>query len=467
MNIKNIIHFSIGPIGSAFIGFISLPIITWIFTVEDVGRFAIFQVVISFSILFLTLGLDQAYVREYHSQLDKVSLFKTSILPGFFCFLIIVSLILISQWSLAFTLFNDDSSLLAFYLISAIILNFMIRYLSLILRMEEKGLIYSMCQLLPKVIFLSILISFYLFQIDLNFELLILANLVSTFFVFLISAYYTRNTWLSWNDGIVEQIKLKGMLNYSFPLLASGIAFAGLVGVDRFFLKSMSTLEELAIFSVAVSFAGVAIVFQSIFSTIWAPVVYRWVAEGVKQNKIQRVINLVTFFMLAIWAAVGIFAWIIPFILPEKYESVQHIIISSIAYPVLYTVTEATSIGVNVMRKTIFALIATIVALIVNIVLNYYLIPTYGALGASLSSAVAFFIYFVLRTYYSFDVYIWFSYTKAWLLIPAFTVASFITITSFVGIVCYLYCFLLLLLMLAYKSELKMYYRLYRLYRLK
>lgn len=463
MNIKNIFHFSIGPIGSAFVGLISLPLITWLFTVEDVGRFAIFQVFISFSILFLTLGLDQAYVREYHSQLDKISLFKATILPGLLCILIIVAFIIIFKWSLIFTLFNLNSKTLSIYLISAVILNYMIRYLSLILRMEEKGLIYSLCQLLPKLIFLLILISLYLTRLELDFELLILANLLSTLFVFLISAFYTKNTWLNLNKGMVEKVKLKKMLHYSFPLLASGVAFTGLISVDRFFLKSMSTLEELAIFSVAVSFSGAAIVFQSIFSTVWAPIVYKWVAEGVKKKKIQRVMNIVTFLMLIIWALVGVFSWLIPYILPEKYNSVQYILLSSIAYPILYTITEATSIGVNIMRKTIFTLLATIVALSVNIVLNYYFVPKYGALGASLSSAVAFFIYFLLRTYYSFKIYIWFSYTKEWLLITMFTFISFISLSSLVGVASYLYFFLFLFLFWAYRLELKTYYRLYRL----
>ena len=66
MNLKTIGLFSLGPVIAAALGLIYIPIITWMFTQEDVGRIAMFQVAISFSVLLFSLGLDQSYVREYH-----------------------------------------------------------------------------------------------------------------------------------------------------------------------------------------------------------------------------------------------------------------------------------------------------------------------------------------------------------------------------------------------------------------
>ena len=64
MTSRKIAAFAIGPIGAAVLGLISLPIITWLFSQEDVGRMAVLQVTLSFSILLFSLGLDQSYVRE-------------------------------------------------------------------------------------------------------------------------------------------------------------------------------------------------------------------------------------------------------------------------------------------------------------------------------------------------------------------------------------------------------------------
>ena len=57
MTRNKILSYAVGPIGSAAIGFITLPIITWFYSVEDIGRISMLQVVASFSVLLFCLGL--------------------------------------------------------------------------------------------------------------------------------------------------------------------------------------------------------------------------------------------------------------------------------------------------------------------------------------------------------------------------------------------------------------------------
>lgn len=64
MNFNKIIRYAIGPVGVAILGFISLPIITWFYSVEDIGKVSMLQVVSSFCILLFGLGLEQAVVRK-------------------------------------------------------------------------------------------------------------------------------------------------------------------------------------------------------------------------------------------------------------------------------------------------------------------------------------------------------------------------------------------------------------------
>ena len=82
MGSKKILSFALGPIVGALLSFITLPLISWYFSPVDVGRNAVLQTTINFSVLFFVLGLDQAYVREYHERPDKAALFKVCILPG-------------------------------------------------------------------------------------------------------------------------------------------------------------------------------------------------------------------------------------------------------------------------------------------------------------------------------------------------------------------------------------------------
>lgn len=82
MTSRKIATFAIGPIGGALLGLITLSIITWLFSQQDVGCMAMLQVTLNFSVLLLSLGLDQSYVREFHNAENKPVLLKIAMLPG-------------------------------------------------------------------------------------------------------------------------------------------------------------------------------------------------------------------------------------------------------------------------------------------------------------------------------------------------------------------------------------------------
>ena len=51
--------------------------------------------------------------------------------------------------------------------------------------------------------------------------------------------------------------------------------------------------------------------------------------------------------------------------------------------PVMYTISEAATIGISLMKKTVYSLYATIVSAVINLILNYLLVPTMGATGSN------------------------------------------------------------------------------------
>ncbi len=155
MDTKKLIGYAVGPIGSSILGFITLPIITWFYSVEDVGRVSMLQVFTSFFILLFCLGLDQAYVREFHSTKEKAQLFKTTLLPGLL--LSVLSLIVVLSYDstiIALWLYDIPDTYLSIITIICFVIALVSRFLSLIIRMQERALAFSMSQLLPKILFL-------------------------------------------------------------------------------------------------------------------------------------------------------------------------------------------------------------------------------------------------------------------------------------------------------------------------
>ncbi len=405
MNARQIVTFALGPIGGAALGFVTLPVITWFYTPEDVGRIAILQVAISFSILLFSLGLDQAYVREYHEIENKPALLKLTLLPGFIILAVVLMSFLLKPVLISGLLFEINDASLSRLVSVCILSAFISRFLSLVLRMQERGLAYSMSQLLPKLIFLSVIAIYVLCGFGSDFFYLALARTFSIVFVFFIFVWNTRLEWLSSLKQCFDREKFIELLRYGFPLIFGGVAFWGLTATDKIVLRSLSTFEELGVYSVSVSFAGAAIILRSVFSTVWAPTVYKWASQGIERKKVQQVSEYVLFCVLVLFCLAGTFSWLIDFILPEQYSEVKYIMVPCLGYPLLYTLSETTVVGITISKKTVYAMAASVIAFIFNALGNLLLIPRFGAAGAAVSTSVAFWLFFFLRT--EFSIRLW------------------------------------------------------------
>lgn len=400
MNKKKILGYAVGPIGSGLLGFISLPIITWFYSVEDVGRISMLQVFTSFSVLLFCLGLDQAYVRDYHETENKPRLLRTVIAPClifsilFFFILGIYDLKIISVW-----LYEIPSIYLSIITIFCFIVALGSRFLSLILRMQERSFAYSMSQLLPKIIFLFTVINTVWLGLARDSYSLITANATSTILAFLVFTWNTRHECLLAFKERVDIIQLRSAFSFGWPLIFGGLASWGLNVMDRLFLRHFSTYAELGVYSITMSVAVVVTIFAGIFNTIWSPMVYKWMSEN---NFDYKKIDIVSEYVLAaiyfFIVFTNLFSWIIPYFLPPQYSKIQYLISVCLLGPLLYTLSEVTGIGIAVVRKTKYSMLCAIIAMLSSAILNYLLVPQLGASGAAISTAIAFFIFFSLKT---------------------------------------------------------------------
>lgn len=455
MTPKQIAAFAVGPILGSILSFITLPIISWYFSSEDIGRFSMFQMTCNFSILLFSLGLDQAYIREYHETEDKSSLLKATFTPGLILTFLILSFLYFIPTSFSKLLFDIDSSQLTAILVVVIILQFTSRYFGLILRMQNKGLSFSMSQVLYKLVFLIIVVTYTQLNIKASFKNLITAYLISFVMVFVLYAYNTRKSWTSSVKAQVNREHQKYMISYGLPLVLSSLMFWGLTVLDKVLIRSLSSFEELGIYSVAISFASIAVILQSIFSTVWAPIIYKWHATETDYEVIGNVINSLTLAIIILWCIGGMFAWVSSHILPAQYEQVQFILVAMMAYPLLYTLSEATGIGINIKKKTAYSFIAVVIALIFNSVGNWYLIPIWGSKGAAITSSLSFLIFFIIKTEISSRIWINFKRTRMYLAICLLTLLSIIiNITNLSSVIIFFsYLFVLIFLSLTFKKE--------------
>ncbi|MCH7385317.1 oligosaccharide flippase family protein [Acinetobacter dispersus] len=417
MNITKILQFSIGPIGAALLGVLTIPTLAWMFTVEDIGRFSILQIVMSFSCILLTLGLDQAYVREYHEVENKAVIFKTSTLTSVLFSIFIASLfMLFGVDSISQNAYKLSSCYLSYMTIICVILTVLLRYITLNIRMQEKGLVYSISQIFPKIFLLiAVLGLFFWGANEVNFNKLITIQAGSLFLVLLVFCLYIKEELICLLKVKFDYEILKKMLIFGFPLVISGLVFWLMQACSRIFLLNNSTLLEVGIFSVAVSISAGFSVLTTIFNTIWVPTIYKLIKEGDPVKEVEYVSQFIALVISFILFSICLVMPLIPKFLPNTYSGIEYIILLCVLQPLLYTLSESTAIGILVKRKTVLSIFSSIIGLLANMLLLWFLVRSNGAIGAAISIAISFWIYFILRTEISSRVWKDFKRSKLYL----------------------------------------------------
>jgi len=400
MSPDKVLKFALGPLGLGALGFISVPLLSWFFTPSDIGVLATLQLVVGFVLMVTSLGLDQSYAREYHAVRDRRLLFFRCFLPGL-CFLCAgaAALLLIDLSSVAEFLFGFKDPILVWMVILGCVFGYLARYVSLYYRLAEHAFLFSISQLLPKVIF--ILIALFAVFLGAGFEYLGLTGsyvggLVSVAIFFLL-VRPPRQKVIKRESGKEPGENFLDLVQYAIPLLFSGLGAWALKSIDRVALRSLSTLDELGIYSVAVTIAGGAALFASIFNIVWAPYVYKMAAIDIDKGKIALAGNIVEFFVFILLCLVGIASPFMPFFLPEQYALVGALIPLCVFVPLVYSLSEAVTIGINLSKKTACAMYATLIAFVACASLNYLLVGRFGAIGAAVGTATAFVVYFIVR----------------------------------------------------------------------
>jgi O-antigen/teichoic acid export membrane protein len=271
------------------------------------------------------------------------------------------------------------------------------RFMSLILRMQEKGWTFSISQLMPKFIFLLVVGIFIASNSQKDLSQLLTAHAISFFSVAVLFTWSTHIYWRKIDKNITKEEQRK-LLKFGLPLVINGIAFWAMTSMDKLFLKHYSSYEELGIYTVTISFAGVAVIVQNVFSTIWAPMAYRWHSEGVDNVAFQKITQQMLLVVIFVFSLMGAFSWVLPYFLPAEYAKSQYIIMACMLYPLLYSLSEVTGIGVGIKRKSGSIMFAMVISCMFCWLCNFVLVPMYGGAGAAVSTGVSFFFYYILKT---------------------------------------------------------------------
>ena len=400
--LKRLSGFSIGPIVGALLGFISVPIQTWLIDPSQLGKAAMYSMAFNLTSLFMYLGIDQSFIREFNVEKDKKNLLWNSFLIPFIFSIITTFVYIFFYKDISKLLFNSVEEyiikILAFSLPFAVVY----RFNTLIIRMKEKAKLFSFIQIINKVIGLILLIIILLF-FNKNFKGIIQAQFYTLLLITVITTFININDWKY--KFKLDKLLIKKIVLFGLPLIPTSIMMWILNSMDKIALRTWSDFNSIGLYSAAFKIVGIIVIVQQAFATFWAPTVYRWYENNVSIKKYEMVSNKLNSVLTTIFAFVVLFKNQIIMILSPEYKSAATIVPFLMFFPIMYTLSETTQMGIGFTRKTHYNILITGIASGINVVGNFILVPKYGAIGASISTGVSYIVFFWLRTFIS--RYLW------------------------------------------------------------
>jgi O-antigen/teichoic acid export membrane protein len=199
----------------------------------------------------------------------------------------------------------------------------------------------------------------------------------------------------------------RGMQHFGMPLVPSALALWAINFIDRAFVGWYKGQGEVGVYSAALKVAGVITFVMVAFRTAWPAFAYSIEDEKDAKRTYSYVLTYLLTFAAWVSLALGALApWIVALLTsrPGYLRAEKGVALLAFAGAVYagYTVL---AIGSGRARKTQFNWVVTGLGAAANVALNFWLIPAYGMVGASISTAAAYVVLFVGMMLYTRRVY--------------------------------------------------------------
>ncbi|BBN98005.1 lipopolysaccharide biosynthesis protein [Sporolactobacillus terrae] len=398
--IKRLLAFSIGPFGAAFIGLMTIPVTTHFVSPEEYGKASMFLLALTMLATFQYLGIDQAYTREFHEVNDREALFLNALLLPLLFALFILAMIALNLSTTSQLLFGEpDHDAASLLLGVSLVLLCFERFLLLSLRMQEKALAYSLYTVFIKLIVLAATLVFVLF-IRRDFLAVVYSAAVGQIFGDLLILFRLR-AMFRLRHFRPNRALLHRMLVFGLPLVVAASASSLLNSAGQLSLRTWSSFYAVGMFAAALKVAAVLSVVQTAFTSFWVPTAYRWHAEGKSIAAFRMVSSGVLLFMSVLYFVVLLFKEPLMCLLSPDYLPAAGLIGLLCLQPVLYTLSETTTLGIVFSRKSYLNLWVSFLSLVPCLLINALAVPKLGTIGAGLATGVSYVLFFIARSWFS------------------------------------------------------------------
>lgn len=203
----------------------------------------------------------------------------------------------------------------------------------------------------------------------------------------LVFLYKSRSISLS-----VKVADVVGVSKASVPMIPHGVGAVVIALSDNFMIATLLGKESVGLYAIGYQFGMVILMLTDAFSKAWQPMFYRYAKE--LQFRAIKKVQLSYLLGLPIIAFVyGVIAcWVVPFVVDERYATAIQFIPIVVAAYVAMGYYQLYFPYLILYKKTKVLVYITPCAALVNVLLNYWWLPIFGAIGAAYATLIAYIV---------------------------------------------------------------------------
>jgi len=389
---KNILLYGGTNALKSLVPLLMLPILTTYLSVSDFGLLSLIETTILFITPFILLNINAAINVEYF----KV---EHNVLKDYISNALTISFISCILVFLFFFLFQDCFSRLLHidnYLIPLIVIFSSLRVVSSVVlglyQSRQEPMQFSLYTLLQTI--LDFTLS-YIFVVIYHLGYIgRLEGIYISFFLFSVFGLY-----LLYRMDYLSKITLrytKEILSFGVPLIPHAVSGTVIAMSDRYFISYFIGNEQVGLYTIAYQISALMLLVSMSVNQAWSPMLYKLL----KERNIQQVYKF-TFYLFIFFFLVGIgiclFRDILFYIfVDEKFYTAKEyfmwLLIGFIFQSFYFLVAGLLFFE----KKTKLLASITMTGAIVNIILNYYLIQTYGTIGVAYATSITWGLFFIV-----------------------------------------------------------------------
>lgn len=389
--LKNTIALSIGNFGSKLITFLLVPLYTNILTLAEYGTIDLITVITTVLVPIITLNIHEAVMRfMMDKDSDSNSILSIGIIMSLITF--VICLLIFPIFSIV-NVTSKYSVLLVLYMFSFAISNIFMCYI----RGKEKLFDYSIIGIVQSLLIATFNIFFLLYlKAGIKGYIIsyVLAYLITSI-ICIIRGKIFFNYHFSFNSNLA-----RSMLKYSVFLIPNSLMWWIINSLDRFMVSSIISIDANGIYSVSYKIPTILITLTTIFNQAW-------MFSAIKENDSNKdekndYTNTIYSGLFNIVISISLFVLLIlkplmKIYVGKDFYSAWLYTPSLIIGAFFLTLGTFISNEYTANKDSLGFLKSSSIGAVLNLILNFVLIPKIGIFGAAIATCLSYISVFIFR----------------------------------------------------------------------